>query len=117
MKMVVQAFGKDSKKFSNLLRDIAKQIDNGEIMGGSLEDEFCYDYIIESETYYRKFMVYSNDHVNIQKKEKKILGMAFGKCPHEAFESFYIKDDVKNVVLREVIGTPLYKSIEDEKVD
>ncbi|WP_320047470.1 hypothetical protein [uncultured Ilyobacter sp.] len=117
MKMIIQAFGGDTKEFSNLLKDIAKQIDNGEMSGGSFEDEFCYNYILEDETYYRKFMIYSNDHVIAEKKESKILGITFGKNSHEAFETFNVNDDIKNIVIREVIGNPIYKIVEDKKVD
>jgi hypothetical protein len=119
MKMVVQIFGKGSKEFPDLLRSIADQIDNGEVSGSSLEENYCYDYILEDESYHRKFMIYSNDFVTNPKEEKenKILGIAFGSCPHKAFEGFNIKgNNIKNVVVREVIGNPVYKILTEEEI-
>ena len=122
MKTVVQIFGKDSKKVPDLLRKIADEIERGEAGSNCMEDDYCYDYLMEEETYYRKFLVYSNkemiDSNGKIKKEAKILGIAFGLCPHDAFENFYVKDKtIQNIVVREVLGNPEYKTLTEEEID
>ena len=119
MKTIVQLFGKDLKKIPNLLRKIADEIEKGKVGSSCLEDNYCYDYLIEDESYYRKFLIYSNDEVVSKdgkiKKESKILGIAFGSSPHEAFENFYVKDKkVKNIVIREILGSPAYKVLREK---
>ncbi len=40
-----------------------------------------------------------------------------GSCPHKAFEGFNIKgNNIKNVVVREVIGNPVYKILTEEEI-
>ena len=119
MKTIVQLYGKDLKKVPDTLRKIADEIEKGKVGSSCLEDDYCYDYLIEEESYYRKFLVYSNDEIIDRegkiKKEAKILGIAFGSCPHEAFENFYVKDKkIKNIVVREVLGSPAYKVLKEE---
>ncbi|WP_319202040.1 hypothetical protein [uncultured Ilyobacter sp.] len=118
MKTIVQLFGKDLNKVPDVLRKIADEIENGKTDSSCLEDEYCYDYLIEEESYYRKFLVYSNDEIigldGKNRKEAKILGIAFGSCPHEAFENFYVKDKkLKNIVVREILGNPAYKNLKE----
>jgi hypothetical protein len=63
VKTIVQLYGNDLKKVPDTLRKIADEIEKGKVGSSCLEDGYCYDYLIEEESYYRKFLVYSNDEI------------------------------------------------------
>ena len=72
MKFTVQIFGGNLEHLPDLLMKIASEIREGKTCENHFEENCRYSYCLEEESYHRKFMVYSTDHVSTPSTDPKI---------------------------------------------